>query len=243
MINNKSFRKFEEKIECLINNPEEINKLIKFTDNIIANNESFFIEFVEFLYERRNKEYKKFNSDHVMKLLKNIEFVLFYLKITDEKQYDVISLFKKIKIELIRIKTLIIETDDTFEESIDSAKEEISKYVEDEIKKQESKVANITTQVITILSIFTAIVITFFGGISFANSSLSFLSKVSLNQLLIIVGIEGAVLFNLAYLLFAFICKIIGKDLDQLRAWKSVNSFLCIIVFVGIICSSFKVIL
>ncbi|WP_195926732.1 hypothetical protein [Sarcina ventriculi] len=178
-----------------------------------------------------------------MKLLKNIEFVLFYLKITDEKQYDVISLFKKIKIELIRIKTLIIETDDTFEESIDSAKEEISKYVEDEIKKQESKVANITTQVITILSIFTAVVITFFGGISFANSSLSFLSKVSVNQLLIIVGIEGAVLFNLAYLLFAFICKIIGKDLDQLRAWKSVNSFLCIIVFVGIICSSFKVIL
>lgn len=241
MGNNKIFRKFEEKIKYLINNPKEINEFIKFTDKIIADNENFFIEFVEFLYERRNEEYKKFDRNHIITLLGNIDFVLLYLKITDEKRYDIINLFKEIKIELIRIKTLIIETDDTFDESIESAKEEISDYVKKKVEEQESKVANITTQVITVLSIFTAVVITFFGGISFANSSLSFLSKVSVNQLLIIVGIEGAVLFNLTYLLFVFICKIISKDLNQLRAWKSVNSFLCIIVFVGIICSSFKI--
>lgn len=78
------------------------------------------------------------------------------------------------------------------------------------IKGLEEKLRNSETQSITILGIFTGIVMTFTGGLSFTTSTLQTMNEASKYRLVFIILIVAATIFNIIYMLIYSIGKMNG---------------------------------
>lgn len=97
-----------------------------------------------------------------------------------------------------------------YEEELKDIEEKI-KHSQNSIEKIDYKMENSTTESITILSIFAAIVITFTGGLSFISNALSGINKVEPYRLTMFILLIGIVMFNSIFLLLYMLGKIIGK--------------------------------
>ena len=73
---------------------------------------------------------------------------------------------------------------------------------------------------ITILGIFSSVVLTFVSGIIFSTSVLQNIDKVSIYRLLLIVDVLALSLSNAMYYLMRFICLINDKDKEIFPIWK-----------------------
>lgn len=69
------------------------------------------------------------------------------------------------------------------------------------------------TQMISILSIFAAVIIAFSGGISFLGSALTSVQNVPLYKSVIICTLCGLILFNVVFSLIYLVGKLIGKSI------------------------------
>ena len=91
-------------------------------------------------------------------------------------------------------------------ESTQIAIEDVKKELKEETKKVEKNY-------ITILGIFSSIVLTFVGGLTFSTSVLQNIHLASIYRLLMVIDILALVLTNIIYLLVQFICKINDKTI------------------------------
>ena len=87
---------------------------------------------------------------------------------------------------------------------------------------------------ITILGIFSSVVLAFVGGITFSSSVLQNIDAVSIYRLLMIIDLLAMVLINSIYILIKFIMHINNKG-EPLFGIKKVNIAMGIIAFVIII--------
>lgn len=88
----------------------------------------------------------------------------------------------------------------------------VAAVIEKKAKEAEDSVTHFHEQSIAILSIFSAVVLAFMGGISFASSVLGNISQVSMFRLLITILLLGFVLFNSIFILMRFVAHIIRKN-------------------------------
>lgn len=92
-------------------------------------------------------------------------------------------------------------------------KEEIEKLSQETIKtaqKTKNKVEKIQEQSISILSIFSAVVLAFMGGISFSSRILESMSEVSMFRLAVTILLLGFVLINTVFILLRVILWVSG---------------------------------
>lgn len=87
----------------------------------------------------------------------------------------------------------------------------------------ETKMEKMQGEFITILSIFSAVIIAFFGGISILGSVFSNVHNISRYKLIFTILALGFIMFNLIYMLLYTISKIIGKSINI-----NINSELCL---------------
>lgn len=80
-----------------------------------------------------------------------------------------------------------------------------------DLVKARKKVSNLQKDHITILSIFSGIVLSFIGGLVFSSSVLENIDKVSVYRLTLTSLIIGLVLVNILFGMFYFICAITNK--------------------------------
>ena len=80
-------------------------------------------------------------------------------------------------------------------------------------EKQRESVDGLNSQIISVIGIFSAIVITFFGGINFIESVLNSINKVSKYRLVFAILITGFVMFNTIFMLLNFISKLTNKNI------------------------------
>lgn len=89
--------------------------------------------------------------------------------------------------------------------------------VRGQLNKAVKKSENLQLQVVTILSVFAAIVLAFMGGISFSSESLASLAALGptdkINNLVIMMSVCGIVLFNTIVALLYVVSRIVGRPI------------------------------
>mgnify|MGYP003275823203 FL=1 len=117
----------------------------------------------------------------------------------------------------------------------------------EEIRSLSEKAANMQKDYITILGIFSSIVITFVAGMLFSSSILNNIDKVSIYRLTFVIILIAMMLFNLLNLLLDFIAKVNMKPLavsskindkkkePQLSTIAGINLFLFFVMIVDFV--------
>lgn len=133
------------------------------------------------------------------------------------------------------------------------------------MQEHETKIEKMQSDFISILSIFSAVIIAFFGGMSVLGSVFSNIDKVSKYKLIFMTAIIGFIMFNLIYMLLHSISKItknkIGVDIEADYCWgcrenyfikclatkypivfiyNSATIIICIFTFLGYICDKYN---
>ena len=145
-----------------------------------------------------------------------------------EKLYDHVNL------EISRI---------SYTQEIAQRMEDKNRKAGEEIKSLSEKAANMQKDYITILGIFSSIVITFVAGMVFSSSVLENIDKVSIYRLTFVIILIALLLFNLLNLLLDFIAKVnlktpvmVSKKNDNaLSIIGGINMFLFLMMLTDIV--------
>ncbi len=78
---------------------------------------------------------------------------------------------------------------------------------------QRKNIDGLNSQIISVIGIFSAIVITFFGGINFIESIMYSIGQVSKYRMVFSILIAGLVMFNTIFMLLNFIAKLTEKNI------------------------------
>lgn len=76
---------------------------------------------------------------------------------------------------------------------------------------------------ITVIGLFSAIIMSFFGGISFTSSSIKGMASVSPLRLAFILSLTGFVIFNIIYMVMYVIGKYVGKSIGNPCKYRECN--------------------
>lgn len=140
-------------------------------------------------------------------LSKNIESV--YNEVINNEDYDeefrasIQKLYDHVNLDINRLKYT-----ETIAASISEKVNSQNTKTSQELNIIATKAEKMQKEYITILGIFSSIVITFVAGISFSTSVLSNIDKVSIYRLSFVMVLLAIFLFNFLYLLLEFINKI-----------------------------------
>ena len=115
---------------------------------------------------------------------------------------------------------------------VETAREEMKKYREEsksarrklEVAQKQSKAASedassMKREMVAVLGIFAAIMITFVGGLSYITGAVSSLQEAPIYNSLLIVSVSGFILFNTIYMLISIVAKINKSSLHLCRAY------------------------
>lgn len=125
------------------------------------------------------------------------------------------------------------------QEAADDAAEASKKAAESAVKE---KMVDVTTKVsetsVTIVGIFSAIVLTTVGGLIYSASVIQSVNKANIYKLLCVSSLIGFVCYNLLSLLFHFIEKIKGVEENKLSPFKKTlptNIVLGLVIIISIL--------
>lgn len=97
--------------------------------------------------------------------------------------------------------------------------EQLINETEEKMSKTQKRIDDITsqinTQIVTVLGIFAAIVVVFFGGTSAYKSVFETVEITNLVEIIFIISAIGFILFNIIFMLLYTISKIIGKPISS----------------------------
>lgn len=97
---------------------------------------------------------------------------------------------------------------------LEAEEDRLKKLFTQKIDKLEEEANKSKTEVVTILSIFAAIVLAFMGGMSFTSSTFTGIASVSIYRLIGVEIICGLVIFNTISTLIYLVSKIVGKKIS-----------------------------
>ena len=188
-------------------------------NNNVTGYRHFYSDIFIILMKIKNGEYKGTDIDT---LAVNIKFI--YENYADYKKEtgskvdignNIRKLYDHVSLDILRIQyseQLYRETAGV--KDLDELRsnyaliEQKTKKVKKQIDTVKTKLEAIQKQYITILGIFSSVVITFVAGMTFSTSVLGNIDKASIYRLIFIISLVGLGLFNLVYLLLTFIHRI-----------------------------------
>ncbi|EIF5083659.1 hypothetical protein LFJ61_001446 [Clostridium perfringens] len=242
----------EKVLESLIENNQEDIK-IELDGDLIEYN--VILKYIEKLpldvrdqlhYSATKYKNKISNADDVdNKIIKLLDYVL--LEIPRANKFDVLQQ------QINRSEVFLRDMRNSQRES------------NERMQSHEQKIEKMQSDFISILSIFSAVIIAFFGGISVLGSVFSNIDKVSKYKLIFMTAIIGFIMFNLIYMLLHSISKItknrIGVDIEADYCWgcrenyfikclatkypivfiyNSATIIICIFTFLAYICDKYN---
>lgn len=141
------------------------------------------------------------NSEECIDIQKEIN------KLSDHVNLDIsrIRYMKKIEAQIIKSRydlTQLLKDTDELQDDVENAKNNAQKMQK---------------EYITILGIFSAIIISFTGGIAFSSSVLENIANASIYRTLTVVVLIGFIFLNMVYILIQFIMSINNKEYIDTR--------------------------
>lgn len=161
----------------------------------------------------------------------------------DEVNAGIDKLLDHVDLESIRndrmqaVQCITTETRNLYAKTAQQTKEAQEKA--SEVKKS---VEHFHEQSISILGIFSAVVLAFMGGISFSSSVLENFAAVSMFRLIITIVLLGFVIFNALFILLRFVLYIVHIDFPGQKTSfhiKALNIALAVILGITILAYSF----
>lgn len=174
-------------------------------------------EFNRHLYSEVSDFIYKMHEENFEYLIKNLSILKQYC--INNKQYkeyaiNINKLIDHIKLEMLRInytekrqKTYLAAILNKSKSETKSLKDTIDK-IKDDYKKQKNEVDKWYSNVVSILGIFSAIIIAFFGGLSVLGSSLENINKVGGYKLIFVILVIAFIMFNVIFMLLHVISKL-----------------------------------
>ena len=148
-------------------------------------------------------------DDHI-KLERDRTILLHHL--IEKNGEEIVNLVQNIYSEVLSSTSEQIKT------ATESSKQLINE-TEEKMSKTQKRIDDITsqinTQIVTVLGIFAAIVVVFFGGTSAYKSVFETLEITNLVEIIFIISAIGFILFNIIFMLLYTISKIIGKPISS----------------------------
>lgn len=195
-------------------------------NNNVTDYRHFYSDIFIILMEIKNGEHERTDIDT---LAVNIKFI--YENYADykkeaESQVDIGNnirkLYDHLSLDILRIqyseqlyrKTAGVKDLDELRSNY-ALIEQKTKKVRKRIDAVRTKLEAIQKQYITILGIFSSVVITFVAGMTFSTSILGNIDKASIYRLIFIISLVGLGLFNLVYLLLTFIHRIADENMKS----------------------------
>lgn len=143
-----------------------------------------------------------------------------YLQQQSEQWYDDIEQREK------KIEDRLLQTEEWLESILEDSeeKEDQLKKAAKKLKKVEKQVKSSQMELISVLSIFAAIVITFSSGYGFLESSLASLTSVEYcESVVLVMVICGLVIFNTIFLLMFLMARITNRSITAKCIQSSCN--------------------
>lgn len=177
--------------------------------------------------EKEHLQTKQYDSLYIplLKLTDHINLELSRLNIfkTDEQRlrsfdYQVSEnrkLLEKSQ-ELVQNANQALARQQESQDEIRSKLDDSTKLLKDaneKVKDANEKAENLQTQLVSVLSIFAAIVIAFSGGVNLLGNAISSLQNVIVYKSILICLLCGLILFNLVFLLLYIVGKMINRNI------------------------------
>lgn len=207
--------------KILSKNNEEIEEIYSFVDEKIkamSEEESInYSDIAKFVFDvnMEDKEYAYRNINKLRSKAKendNKKMISVMSKIKNHIDLEICRLEyleKNQREELNNILTTLIGNTT---QNVSSMKDELKIY-SDKIDKHNKEIENWYTNIITILGLFAAIVLTFFGGLGAISSIFGNIEDISKYRLLFIVLLVVFAMFNIVFMALYYIAKISDKSI------------------------------
>lgn len=193
---------------------KEYNEMMKFISNTLHQ-----IYFTGFRHSYSNIsstinsifEKSKNTNEVGYQILKNLESI--ENKINNLSKSKYIKLYDHVSLEIKRInsETALNNLKNQIEQEIKK-----NESVKNEISKVHNETENLNNQLVSILGIFTGIIIAFFGGISIISGALSNMHLVNRFKLVFVIALTGLIVVDAIVLLMLSIGKIFNQQYVQI---------------------------
>lgn len=159
----------------------------------------YLSESLRTIFDETSKEFK--SKEKIKKLWDHIQ--LENMRSSELREYaNIAKSFTDNADSYSKLEKEMIKRISTAQSSVDNLNSDLHKIKED--------IKNSGTQSITILGIFSGIVMAFTGGLSFIASSLQNINAISMYRLVFVILILGVTIFNIIFMLIYTIGKITG---------------------------------
>lgn len=145
------------------------------------------------------------------------------------------KLIDHLSLEIIRYTNVskIIEKSTTLNKELKNTQKDLQ-LAKRELRCANEKLEHSKVDVITTLSIFSAIILSFTGGFSFLTNSFAQIQTTSFYKLTFFILLVGVILFNALYLMFHLIGKIIDRKID-ISCISAFNISLIIVMIINFV--------
>lgn len=166
-----------------------------------------YSKITDVLFQIEDSEERAFLSGKIKDIGNSIE--------DDGLKRRVLKLWDHINLENIRLeklKKISKEANSAFTEVSEikqkySELEKLAEVVDSKIKEMNKDIDNSTSKSITILGIFSGIVMAFTGGLSFIASSLQNMNQVSIYRLVLVITLLATAIFDIIFMLMYMIAR------------------------------------
>ena len=174
----------------------------------------------------------KDNNYSISTILSNINSIkLFCMKTNKNDLYDFINRLHD-DIDLInnqidyidKVQQKITITDDDYKKRIENLSSSFD-TMNVEYEKINNSINNTYSNLISILGLFSGIVLVFFGGTKIFGDVINCINKLEFEEAILYCSIVGIILFNIVFMFIYYIAKLLGRDIsasDDSSRWTPI---------------------
>lgn len=180
----------------------------------ISDDDFSYSEIAEFFFEMKNGDIEYFykNIDSLKKISLTKKDNL-HKKLNKIKNHIQLEESRSVYLES-KQKTSINNTTDESLQQIKTMKDKLDEY-DKKIDNHNKEISNLYANIMTIIGLFSAIVVTFFGGLSSITNIFININTISKYRLVFIILIVVFAMFNIVFMLLYYISIITNKTLSK----------------------------
>ncbi len=192
---------------------EEIEKLLEELNSIYSDG---FRHYYSNFFQPVLNAYKAENDLSILTV--NLGHILSYLE-HSPKEYEYKEKIEKfcdhVNIECCRVEQFM-RLQSQFKDAEKVVKElsNKSKETSDKLSDATNKLEKSQIDIITAISIFSAIILAFFGGFEYITAAIAAIKDAPLLHVLLCVEISGGIVANVVFILFRFLLSVLKRDFD-----------------------------
>ncbi|WP_164690237.1 hypothetical protein [Paraclostridium sordellii] len=207
----KAYTELKEKIEEAKDKTLSYSEIAQFVFSSENEDIDYLLRNLEIFEERANKECNEVLNKGINKVKNHIQLEVCRMQFLEKNQKQQLEKISEDTFE--KFKPLNKKICD-YEETAKKHEKTMENH-EVTMKDHRKEIKNWNANIVTILGLFSAIVLTFFGGMSGIGSIFNKVDSISIYRLIFVIFIIIFAMFNIIFMLLYYIAIITGKHLNR----------------------------